>query len=330
MEIKGLNYWQDKDGNVVKGNPKKYNKCFEYLIDNDPNKVISKYGIKIRKLFHPVLVKLLPFTTKNKLKVVRRAKIPKNRNVIFAPTHGFRDDIALTLKTVGEHAYLVYASLPDFYYSIDGIALWANGVYLMNREDKSSKRALSSKIKKGFDLNAKRVILYPEGVWNKDPNQIVLDLWPGIYRIAKENNALVMPIASINKDMDIDDDKDKTCYSILGEPIELSQYSEKEGLKVLRDSMASLKYELMERYSSSERKNIGNGSQYWNGYVGELIKTSNGLYDYKVENEAEYIDSSKVEEATVFQPMENVEPTKENIHVLSKTLNVERKQKKYY
>lgn len=330
MDIEGLNSWHDRNGNEVRGNKKRYNKCFEYLINNDPSKVISKYGIKIRQIFHPLLIKLLPFTTKNKLKVVRSAEIPKDKRVIFVPTHGFRDDIALTLKTAKDHAYLVYASLPDFYYSLDGLALWANGVYLMNRADKSSKKALSEKIKRGFQLGVKRVILFPEGVWNKDPNQIVLDLWPGIYKIAKENNAVVMPIASLNKDMDIDDDKEKTCYSILGEPIDLSEYSQEEALRVLRDSMATLKYELMERYSHGKRENIGDSNKYWNAYVGELINTANGLYDYKVENESEFIQRSKVEESDVFEPMARVQATPENAYVLSKTLNVHKKQKKYY
>lgn len=327
---KGLKYWYGPSGEIINGDSSKYNKKLEYLLDNDPDKVISKGGVLARKIIHPIFSKMLPLTTKNKLVVVRRSCIPKDKPVIFVPTHGFRDDIALSLKTVGEHSYLVYASLPDFYYSIDGLALWANGVYMMNRYDKKSKQAIIGKIKKGMELGVNRVILCPEGVWNKDPNLLVLNLWPGIYRICKETGAVVMPIGLIHKDMDIDNDKDKTCYSILGEAIDIANYEKDEGLRVLRDEMASLKYELLEKYSKAKRCDIGDASTYWNSYVKELIRTANGLYDYNIENHAEYLPKSQVSESDVFSPVQNVEITRDNAKVLKRVKEIPRKQKEFY
>ena len=286
MKKENLEYWHDKDGNKVYGDKKKYNKCLEYLISDNPDDVISKHGIRIRKIFHPTFVKLLPLTTKNKLKVERRSKIPKGRPIIFVASHGFRDDIALSLKTIKKHAYLVYASIPDFYYSIDGLALWANGVYLMDRKDKDSKAALIPKVKK-------------------------------------------MPVTTLNKDMDIDNDKKKACYSILGDPIDITKYPQEEALDILRSTMALDKIELMQKYSRAKRKDIGDPNVYWNNYVQELIKTSNGLYDYEIENDAEYIPKGKIDEEDVFAPMKNVKVNIGNAKVYAKTYNVTGKQKRY-
>ncbi len=38
------------------------------------------------------------------------------------------------------------------------------------------------------------LIVFPEGVWNKSPNALSLELWPGIYRIACETGAKIVPI----------------------------------------------------------------------------------------------------------------------------------------
>ena len=210
IELFGIEQ-KDKDGNKVYGNPKKYNKSLEYLISDNPEDVISKRGIKLRKIFHPVFAKLLPLTSQNKLKIVKDGfgeyEIPKDKKIIYVASHGFKDDVALSLMAAKYHAYMVFASIPDFFYTIDGYALWANGVFLMDRKDEASKKALLSKVEYGFEQGLKRVIICPEGVWNKDPNEVILDLWKGSYLAAKENDALIVPISLLNKDMRLDGDR---------------------------------------------------------------------------------------------------------------------------
>lgn len=358
MNKENLKYWIDKDGNKVYGNPKKYNKSLEYLISDNPEDVISSHGIKLRKIFHPVFVKLLPLTSKNKLKIVKDGfgeyKIPKDKKIIFVPTHGFKDDVALSLMAAKYHAYIVFASIPDFFYTIDGFALWTNGVFLMDRKDEDSKKALLSKVKYAFDLGLKRVVMFPEGVWNKEPNEVVLDLWRGAYVIAKENNALIVPISMLNKDMSIDGDLDNkkgVCYASVSEPIDVSCLDMADAIKLIRDTLAKGKYNLMEKYSKSERDKLGyNSDEYWDAYVSELIKNANTCsgckivapsgkeiigtsraYDYEIENDAQFLRNDRVCESEVFNTTnENVELTKKNCNVLIKTLQVKRKKKNYF
>ena len=309
-----LKYWTDKDGNKVYGNPKKFNKNLQYLMSYNPEDVVSKRGIRIREICYPVLSKIFPLTSKSKLKIIRsydeygnRITVPKDKKVIFVPNHGFRDDIALSLMTAKYPTYSVFASIPDFFYSIDGYALNLFGVFLMDRRDKESKASIIPKVNYAFDLGLKRLLILPEGVWAKSPNELVLKLWKGAYLLAQRNNALLMPISLLNKDMKIDGDVGKgkkgVCYSILGEPIDPSNMSWFELERILRDAIATNRYSLFEQFSKAKRDSLGYGMSYWNEYVREMINTVNKVkncrvvspdgteriedvyaYDYEVEN----------------------------------------------
>lgn len=286
-----------------------YNKPLEYLMSNNPDKVLSKQGVQIRKLINPLFRKLLPLTTKNKFHIVRKSIIPKDVPIIFAPTHGFRDDVALTLKTIDSHAYIVYGSMPDFYESIDGYALWCAGTILVDRKNKESRAAVKLKAERAIDLGA-NIVLFPEGVWNKTPNLIVQKLYPGIYDIAKNKKALIVPIATILED--------GVCHAIMDEPFDITKFERQEGLNILRDKMATAKFELMEKYAHANRCDLEPINQYWNKYLEDLISTANGLYDYEIENTAQYKDKNEISEEEVFAPFKNVEYTSQNARVLVK------------
>ena len=226
-----LKYWTDKDGNRVYGNPKKFNKSLQYLMSYNPEDVVSKRGIRIRKIFFPILSKIFPLTSKSKLKIIKsydpfgnEIKVPKDKKIIFVPNHGFKDDIALSLMTAKYHTYSVFASIPDFFYTIDGYALNLFGVFLMDRRDKESKASILPKLDYAFENGLKRVLILPEGVWSKSPNELVLNIWKGAYIAAQKNDTLLMPISLLNKDMKIDGDVSKgkkgVCYYVLGEPID--------------------------------------------------------------------------------------------------------------
>ena len=92
-----------------------YNAFLKYLLDNNPEKVLSGKGIFLRKLMNPVIRLFGPFTTKYRLKIVKKANLPQGRFFIFAPTHGFKDDVLFTVATIPRHAYILFGSLPQFF-----------------------------------------------------------------------------------------------------------------------------------------------------------------------------------------------------------------------
>ena len=95
------------------------------------------------------------------------------------------------------------------------------------------------------------------------------------------------------------------CSNLLTDIWNIVEEADKEAIIYFRNILALDKIDLMKRYSVSKREKIGDAEEYWDRYVSELISTSHGLYDYSIENSAEYIDKSKVTEADVFAPLEN-------------------------
>ena len=386
-----------------------YNKCFEYLLSSDPDDVISKSGILVRKAINPIYRKVIPFSTKNELIIERKEDVPKDKKIIYSATHGFRDDIVLTLKTIDAPVYLLYGSLLDFYYSIDGLALWLNGTIIVDRKDKKSRAAAILKMKRALELGS-NLLIYPEGVWNKEQSLIVQKLYTGIYDVAEKEEALVVPIATIqegnkcysiqgsayditNFTKDDCDDIKRLMHKNLIKCIDLIVYNTKRGdtlkqklnyvleklktvngeqdissiikmldtmsileneiaktlrkddglelsirnllvqardakkiiaVQNLRDKMATLKWELYEGHRRTTRESFSDFDPiftYWDNYLEKLIKTANGLYDYEIEDTAEYKDKNEISDIEVFRVLDNVEVTKQNALVLSKTRN---------
>ncbi len=287
-----------------------YNKFLEYLLSNDPNEVISKSGIILRQIINPVFRRLIILTCKAKLVKEGMPNLPKDRPIIFAGTHGFRDDIAFSLNSIDRNAYVLYASIPDFFESVDGIGLWINGTVLFDRKKKDSRKSSKPKMIRAINEGAD-ILMFPEGVWNKTPNLVVQKLFPGIYDVAVQTNAIIVPVATILE-------KDKG-YSKVGEPFDITQYDQKEGLLVLRDILATLKWDLMEKYSRAKREDFD--GEYWIRFLDNLISTANGLYDEEIENTAHYQDKNEISEEEVFASLDRVDITRENAHILAKISN---------
>ena len=289
-----------------------YNKFLEYLLENDPKKVVSKKGYLIRKVFSPLVRNVIaPMSSKNKYHVDKNKNLPKGRPLIFAPTHGLKDDIAMGIACTGRHTYLLFASLPDFFGTIDGPALWLNGVMLLDRKNKESRQAAKDKMKYVISLGA-GILMYPEGTLNKTENLLVQKLFPGIYDVAKRTHALVVPVAIIQEGKDI--------YSKVLDAVDICQYEKQEGLTVLRDLMATAKYELMEEYSKISRTDIGNAKEYWDNFLDDLVNQMFPYYDYEIENSSQYIDKNEITYLQVFAHLKNITPNTNNAFLFNKRL----------
>lgn len=286
------------------------NKFLKYLLENDPKRVISPTGYKLRKAISPLVRNVVaPLSSKNKYHISKNKNLPKDRPIIFAATHGLKDDIGMGISCTGRHTYLLFASLPDFYGTVDGPALWLNGVMLLDRKDKSSRSAAKEKMRYAIDLGAD-ILMYPEGTLNKTENLIVQKLFPGIYDVAKSRNALIVPVAIIQEGKDV--------YSKVCDPFDICVYERQEGLTVLRDLMATAKYELMEEHSQISRTDIGNGKTYWNNFLDDLVNQMLPFYDYEIENFSQYIDKDEITYLQAFEHLEKLLPNLQNAFLFNK------------
>lgn len=287
-----------------------YIKFLEYLLEDDPNVSISKSGIKLRKKISPLVRMLIPLTIPVKLKVLRRANLP-NRPMIFAATHGFKEDVECTLLTINCHSYLLIGALAQVFHSFQGISAWVNGSIFVNRADKVSRQAAKEKMICAINLGA-NIVIFPEGTWNKSPNKLVGGLFPGVYDVAMATGALVAPVATHREG--------KIVYSILDECFDITEYSRKEGVHVLRDKLATLQWELMEKCQSACRKDMPSADQvdeYWENYINALMAEVK-FYEYDLELHTKYVDKSVVERREAFSYLSNLKPSRNNAFLFDK------------
>lgn len=209
--------------------------------------------------------------------------------VIWIANHAFKDDIAASIVAAKRHAYVLFGSLPQLYNSIDGLAIFLNGSVFFNRKVPASKRMSVSKaiavLKSGTDL-----IMFPEGVWNKTPEKLVLDFWPGVYRISQETGARVIPMAHYIKDP-VKRARDNLIHTVVDDPVCLDGLTERSALVYLRDIVATWYYLMMEKYGNSTRaqeiKANDTVQSVWEISLRERVKTA-GRYDTEIEFRADY------------------------------------------
>lgn len=288
-----------------------YNKFLEKYLDYAPEKVVSKKGVVIRKIISPVLRFVVPFVTPNsKLTVVRRAKLPKNP-VIFAATHGFREDVEHTVVMAGRQAYMLNGSLSQVFESFDGITAWLAGMVIIDRTDKESRSSSIDKLVRVLELGAS-VIMYPEGTWNKSPNELISGLFSGIYDVAQKSGALVVPIATYRSG--------KKSYGIREEAFDILQYDKEQGIQILRNKMATMQYELMEKYGVAKRDDFPYGEaadKYWKEFIDGLMAEVE-FYDYEVELNTKYRPKGVTSPKEAFSFMDSIVPNKNNIFLFGK------------
>lgn len=313
-----------------------------YLLDTEPDIAISEKGIKRREKIYFLLKKYGGNLLGNP-QVFENRKFLRNPTltdvlpdedivlppelVIWAANHVFKDDILATVLALRRHAYIFIGSLPQLYNTIDGIAAWLVGVVMMNRKVEASRRASVPKAVKVMQLGADLVV-FPEGVWNKSPNKLILDLWPGIYRIACETGAKVVPIVHYIRDCN-NAEKNNPIHTVVDDPIRIDDLSEKAALNYLRDILGEWFYLMMEIYGRTTRdkllKEAKSPNEVWEIELRNRLKPVN-RYDKEIELCADYRPKDKVLPQDVWRTVAEIENiTKDNIlHVLYAKQLVER------
>ncbi len=175
-----------------------YWRPLEYMMDNDPDKTLTKTASAIRKKYRSLFIKVLGLSNKLKLTVekdtLNREKLPKDRPVIYVACHGFKDDVLNTILTVNDkESYIVFGNIDLFYHTFDGLGLWIYGSQLVNRYDRESKNAMKKKMEKMIDLG-NNIIIFSEATWNLSPNELIGGLHGGFYDVAIKKNAIIVPV----------------------------------------------------------------------------------------------------------------------------------------
>ena len=284
-------------------------KLLHPLLSCNPDKMISKTSIRIRKILHPILLRLLPAFMKYKQVIERKIEIPQEP-VIWCPTHCFEDDIAASIGAA-RHAYIMFGSFPAFFNSLDGVGAYVNGVVLCNRKVKASKRAAQETAKRLLNMGMD-MLIFPEGVWNKTPDKLMLPFWPGAYRLARKTGCKIVPVIHYLADPH-KKYKGNVIHTVIADPISMEGLDEQEGQDLLRDTMATWYFHLMEKYGQTTREELLDGFETaddaWESYM-EMHTGCVKYYDREIELCADYRPKHVVRPEDVWQSVANIQ----NVH----------------
>lgn len=282
-----------------------YNRVFEYLTSNDLQRTVTKTGFYFRRTIYPLVRKLSGPLTDTEGILVKAEPMPRGPK-IFACTHTYsREDIAWAISFAGEQSYLLTNGWRELLYTSDGIALWASGVILVDRYDKANRKASIEKAKRVLELGG-NVMIFPEGVWNMSENQLVRKLYPGVYRISAISGAPVIPISTM-----MYGDK---FYVSRGKALYLAELDQQDALRKLRDSLAALKWEIMERYGVDTRENLLRGKTpdaYWADHIEDYIAKQK-VYEREEESHAHFMDKDEIERMHAFKDLRKISPNLNN------------------
>ena len=153
----------------------------------DDNWRPTRAGIRFRRLIHPIFPLLgekflsNPQVIKNRNRLMDAASTAPDNGitlpdepVIFCVNHHFKDDIMGAVCAVPRHAYILFGRLPAFFNTLDGVSAWLNGVVLCNRKVAASRKTSTENAIRVLQMGG-NLLIFPEGVWNKTPERLLLD-----------------------------------------------------------------------------------------------------------------------------------------------------------
>ena len=288
-----------------------------FLFKDSPEEVLSEKGMKRRIFFNKIIKKLGVSFLSNPQVFVNRSELVEGAEdfvfdenqppVIWAGNHWFADDTLATVLAAKRNAYIMFGSLPAFFNTFDGITAFANGVILINRKNRNSKRTSMPKAVAAMKMG-KDLLMFPEGCFDQTPNKLLLYFWPGIYRIATEVGCKVYPVIHYIREPH-EASKDVKIYTVYGNPVSFEGLTEEEGIRALRDEISTWYYLLMEKYGQSTRKEVlgdRDPMEYWDEYINIHRITCNDYFDYDYELRADYRPKDIIRPETVWQSVAEI------------------------
>lgn len=279
------------------------------------NSILGRLSLSTRRKLHPLVLAI--YTVKNHLggfsySLIGDRREKTTRPIIYSITHVGKFDIEVVSEAIKDHYYLLSGDYEHLQGIIDEPFLSLNGVFYFCETEKEDRRAVTDRMISLLHEGG-NVMYFPEGTWNLTPNLPVLPCYWGVVDIAQKGNAIVIPVAAeqYGKHFDINIGSAIDMMNFGSTPAEKST-----AIETLRDSMASLKWEIWERHRE-KRNNIlhDEWEQYLNSRFREWTYFSLDYVDtliFKPKNITTYNEA--------FEHLDQLIPCKENAFLFSKNL----------
>lgn len=289
-------------------------KLYYELRKKDENKWWSKLTLEQRKSIHWLILQI--YKIKNHIggfsyEILSDKKTKTDRPIIFAITHVGKFDIEVISEAIKEHYYLLSGDFEHIQGIIDAPFLGLNGVFYFNEKDKNDRRAVSQKMIDHLNDNG-NLMYFIEGTWNLSPNLPMLPCYWGIVDIAKKGNAIIVPVAA--------EQYGKKFVINIGENFDMNLFGdslEDKSLAIdtLRDTLATLKWEIWESVSRLNRKDV-TGDE-WDKYVSDRYSEWPYFNDEYIANLI-YKPKGVVTNEEAYAHIKKLVPKKENAFLFNK------------
>ena len=208
----------------------------------------SKAVMLFKDLIRPVLSLIASFRVPYKVVIEQPCCLLPNKPVIYAVNHFCFADTPIMGRITPQRSYIL-SGKQRLGFS-DWLYFMLNGVIFVDRKDKedlaASKKAMSAYLNKG-----RSIVMFPEGTWNLTENQLMLPMKWGIIDIAKETGAQIIPTV-----LEYDREK-KRCFVRFGVPMVFTpEDSKAETIIALRNTLATMRWEFLERNGTFSRANM--------------------------------------------------------------------------
>ena len=264
---------------------------FEYITGKE-----NEY-IELRKKINSIIMLLLKMDriiAKRSVNIIGDKSIKTTKPKIYASTHVGRYDIETATEVAKENTFLLMGDPGETYRDLDGLILKMKGVIFVDTKDKEDRKIAKEKCIKVLNKGG-NILIFPEGAWNITENQLVMKLFDGAVDMARQTGAEIIPIG-IEK-------YDNSYFVNIGTNISIDKdnpLTNKELSSDLRDVLATLKWEIMEKFPATARDEIS--YDYSKKFLDDIMSETEGGYTVEEIIRTSYKDKNIVlpEEAFAF------------------------------
>lgn len=284
----------------------------------------SETGIKLRKIINKPLREILKVATGKKIIIDKCPKLPKDEEYIFASTHYFNEDIIAGMAALDRPAYVLIGTTDQVEHNPLMNAAWIYGLIYVNRLNDDSRKDSLLKMERILKSGSS-VLMFPEGGWNNTENLLCQTLFSGPYKLAKSTGKKVVALSTFS------DPDSKEIHIQFSEPLDISKMEKEKALSTLRDHMASMMYELIEKNSSPVKRHelVGDiHEQHMEKRKNEYMKV-NWTRDVWDEELTVYQSKTVTTPAQVRESLKDVKITPTNAKIIVPTLIQHEEDKKY-
>lgn len=216
------------------------------IMNYDADHFTTDFGIKTRRCVHPLIHVMIKVAADRPIDIIKYPKLPKNENYIFTASHSFPGEVASNLSVIDRHTWVLLGTTDQVDHNPQMLVGWANGMIYVNKFSPESRKESVKKIKRILQSGSS-VLMFPEGVLNNSENLLCMPVYPGFYHLSQETGIKVVPIVSHTEH------GAKRILVAAGEPMSFDGMDKNEAMDRLRDALASLRFELIERSPRLER-----------------------------------------------------------------------------